>query len=126
MHNFTVPASLKQWIDHVLRIGRSFARQNGRKVGLLRDRPTLILVASGGSVRDGDTEQPDHLTGYLRDVLATIGIFDVRFAYLEGLEHPERADNAIAAAWRSIELDPIFGSPELNGDGANPRVEFAR
>lgn len=110
MHNFTVPAALKHWIDHVLRIGRSFVPQNGHKVGVLRDRPTLVIVTSGGLVQGERALQPDHLTGYLRDVLATIGIRDVRFAYLEGLAHPGHAESAISAAWSSIEGDPVFGS----------------
>ncbi len=50
MHNFSVPASLKLWIDYVLRGGRSFTYRDGYKVGLLADRPTLIVVGSVGSI----------------------------------------------------------------------------
>ena len=41
MHNFTVPAVLKAWIDQVGRFGRTFQSTPTGKVGLLRDRPGL-------------------------------------------------------------------------------------
>lgn len=111
MHNFTVPASLKLWIDYVLRYGRSFAPQGGRKVGLLKDRPTLVVVTSGGLVTGPVASQPDHLTAYLTDVLATIGIKDVRFVYLEGLVRPDLAEQMLALGWQTISADPAFGTP---------------
>lgn len=108
MHNYTVPAVLKLWIDLVVRAGRSFGFRDGRKVGLLADRPTLIIVSSGGAVRLGAT-QPDHLTGYLTDVLATIGIRDLHFLYLEALARPESAAHSLAQGRRALDADDSFG-----------------
>jgi FMN-dependent NADH-azoreductase len=48
MHNFTVPAALKAWIDKVVRIHRTFASTPEGKRGLLADRPVYVAVASGG------------------------------------------------------------------------------
>ena len=48
MHNFTVPSVLKAWIDHVVRVNRTFDITREGKVGRLRDRPVLVAVASGG------------------------------------------------------------------------------
>ncbi|WP_051237022.1 FMN-dependent NADH-azoreductase [Ottowia thiooxydans] len=84
MHNFTVPATLKLWIDHVLRIARSFTVTSEGKVGLLQDRPTLVLVRSGGACVGDTARQPDFLTPYLRHALSTIGIHEVQFLYLAG------------------------------------------
>ncbi|MBT0668945.1 NAD(P)H-dependent oxidoreductase [Novosphingobium profundi] len=108
MHNYTVPASLKLWIDLVLRHSRSFAPVNGVKTGLLGDRPVLVVVTSGGAVTGKEAGQPDHLTGYLTDVLSTIGISDVRFIYLEGLVNPVQAGIAMAAGARAMLQDPVF------------------
>jgi len=38
MHNFTLPAALKLWIDYVLRIHRTFSSSPDGKSGLLKDR----------------------------------------------------------------------------------------
>ena len=99
MHNFTVPAVLKAWIDQIVRIHRSFRSTPAGKIGLLPDRPAYAVIASGGYFTgpspNGTPAQPDHLTPYLRDILATIGIVDLTFIILEGLS---RGEDAIAAA----------------------------
>ncbi len=82
MHNFTVPAVLKAWIDQVVRIQRSFRSTPEGKVGLLRDRPTFVISASGGLIAGPAARQPDFLTPYLRTILATIGLRDVSFLHL--------------------------------------------
>jgi FMN-dependent NADH-azoreductase len=48
MHNLTVPSVLKAWIDQILRAGRTFKSTPAGKVGMLRDRPVFIGIASGG------------------------------------------------------------------------------
>lgn len=94
MHNFTVPAALKLWIDYVLRIHRSFAATPQGKVGLLQDRPTLVLVSAGGFYQGPRARQPDFLTAYLRHVLSTLGITEVAFVHLQGLAHGRDAIQA--------------------------------
>jgi FMN-dependent NADH-azoreductase len=74
MHNFTVPASLKLWLDHVIRINRSFHSTPQGKVGLMKDIPTFVLVSSGGFHVGERARQLDFLTPYLRYALASIGI----------------------------------------------------
>ena len=85
MNNYTVPATLKTWIDHVVRIRRTFVGTPQGKVGLLRDRPTYIVTVAGGYHAGEEALQPDFLTPYLRAILATIGIHDVRFLTLQGV-----------------------------------------
>lgn len=75
MHNFTVPSSLKAWLDHVVRIGVTFNATSEGKIGTLPDRPVYIAISRGGA-RD---RQPDFLEPYLRAILATIGLKDLRF-----------------------------------------------
>ena len=98
MHNFTVPAALKAWIDQVVRFGRTFRSTPDGKIGLLADRPTYIVIAAGGYFSDKRARQPDHLTPYLKDILETIGIRDLRFITLEGLA---RGEDAVDEAYRS-------------------------
>ena len=85
MHNFTVPAALKLWIDHVLRINRTFESTSIGKVGLMRDRPTFVLVGSGGFHSGERARQPDFLTPYLRYALESIGIQSISFILMQGL-----------------------------------------
>ena len=109
MHNFTLPAALKLWIDHVVRIGRTFAATPDGKVGLLADRPVYVIVSSGGFHRGARARQPDFLTAYLRHVLSTIGLFDVHFIYLEGLVAGEEMVKAeCEEARRKLSMEPLF------------------
>ena len=48
MHNFTVPAMLKLWIDHIVRVRRTFNVSRAGKLPMLRDRPVFVAVSSGG------------------------------------------------------------------------------
>ncbi|MGF6590168.1 FMN-dependent NADH-azoreductase [Pseudomonas sp. 2835] len=91
MHNFTVPAALKLWIDHVLRIHRTFIAGPEGKVGLLKDRPVYLIVSSGGYHRGARARQPDFLSAYLRHVLGTLGLQNVHFVYLEGMAVSDQA-----------------------------------
>ena len=103
MHNFGVPAVLKAWVDQIVRIHRTFASTQAGKVGKLHDRPAWLVVASGGWFTGpsptGAPAQPDFLTPYVRTVLETIGIRDLRILTLEGLTRG--ADIAEAAFARA-------------------------
>lgn len=99
MHNFSVPAALKLWIDHVVRINRTFIASAEGKLGLLHDRPTTVLVSAGGMLQ-GDNPQPDFLTPYLTLILNTIGIQDIHFVYLQGLAFGE---SATEKAWHQAQ-----------------------
>ena len=89
MHNYAVPAVLKAWIDQIVRIHRSFRSTPAGKVGLLRDRPVFLVVASGGWFTGpspaGTPAQPDFLTPYLRAALGTVGLTGIAAITLEGL-----------------------------------------
>ena len=84
MHNYSVPAPLKAWIDHVVRVGKTFLPTAKGKVGTLADRPVYVAVASGGYISGQKARQPDFLRPYLSAVLATIGLDDVHYFTVEG------------------------------------------
>lgn len=106
VHNLTVPASLKCWIDHVVRRDRSFRSGPTGKIGLLSDRPTMVVVTSGGFHVGTRMNQKDFLSPYLTEILAIIGIRTVEFVHLQGtvvdaaaIETTERDAEAKIKAW---------------------------
>jgi FMN-dependent NADH-azoreductase len=84
MHNFTVPVALKAWIDHVVRVRRTFNVTAQGKLEALRDRPVFVAVSSGGRFSGDRAHQPDFLTPYLKAILGTIGLHDLTFFSIEG------------------------------------------
>src|ERR1700761_2737568 len=53
MHNFSIPASLKLWIDQIVRAGRTFSYGADGVKGLLQVRKATLLVSSGGFYSPG-------------------------------------------------------------------------
>ncbi len=84
MHNFTVPSSLKAWIDHIVRVRRTFNITSEGYVGKLRDRPVFVATSSGAKFSGERARQPDFLTPYLAAVLNVIGLDDVTFFSVQG------------------------------------------
>ncbi|CAJ0774229.1 FMN-dependent NADH-azoreductase [Ralstonia mannitolilytica] len=93
VHNYTVPSVLKAWIDFVVRPGRTFRGSPQGKVGMLADRPVLVVSASGGNF-DGAHAQTDFLMPYLRYVFATMGIRQVEGIRLQNMGRPDAAPHA--------------------------------
>lgn len=99
MHNYTVPAALKLWIDHIARVRRTFDVGPKGKMGLLSDRPVFVAVSSGGRFSGESPRQPDFLTPYLKAILGMIGLRDVRFFCVEGVASgPAAVEGARARA----------------------------
>ena len=102
MYNFTVPASLKAWIDYVVRPGKAFRRvANGRLEGLCGGKKVYVCTAGSGKSRGTDM---DHLRPYLDTIFAFIGITDVVYFDAEGLAWGEQErERSINAAIENIQ-----------------------
>ena len=99
MYNFALPSSLKAWIDHVVRVGRTFSYGAEGPRGLVAGKRVVVILSRGGVYSDGPAQAMDFQTGYLRSVLGFIGITDVAFIAAEGVAHGEdSANRAIAQA----------------------------
>jgi len=85
MHNFSIPSTLKLWIDQVMRAGKTFEYGTGVAKGLLPGKTATLLVASGGVYEHGTALAAlNFVTPYLRTVLGFMGITDVNFIAAEG------------------------------------------
>ena len=81
MWNFSIPYKLKQWFDVIVQPGLTFRFDPATGYQpLLEDRPTLVIVASGGDFITGmNRGRTDMATPYLREALRFIGVSNVRF-----------------------------------------------
>ena len=84
MYNFAVPANLKAWIDHIVRPRVTHSGPPERK-GLVTGKACTIIIASGGTYDEGlPAAASDYESGYLRRILAFIGITDVEIIFAGG------------------------------------------
>jgi FMN-dependent NADH-azoreductase len=87
MHNFSIPSSLKLWIDQIVRAGRTFAYggADGPK-GLLTGKKATLLIASGGIYSPGSPAAAlNFVDPYMKAVLGFVGISDVRILSVGGV-----------------------------------------
>ena len=79
MHNFSIPSSLKLWIDQIARAGRTFTYGANGPKGLLQNKKATLLVASGGVYSpESPAAALNFVDPYLKAVLGFLGITDVR------------------------------------------------
>lgn len=90
VYNFSIPAVLKAYIDMICRAGLSFSYTENGPLGLLKDRPVYIVMASGGVPFGGPV---DFASGYLRHILGFIGIRDVRPVFAEATNSNADSEN---------------------------------
>ncbi|USI73913.1 FMN-dependent NADH-azoreductase [Sphingomonas morindae] len=103
MYNFTVPSTLKTWIDHVAIAGQTFSYTAEGPQGLLSGRAYLVL-SSGGIYSEGASAGNDHLSGYLEAVFRTLGLEQINVIRAEGVAYgPEQDRAAMEAAIERIE-----------------------
>jgi FMN-dependent NADH-azoreductase len=80
MHNFSIPSSLKLWIDQIARAGKTFSYENGTPAGRLHNKKATFLVASGGVYEQGTPMAAmNFVEPYLRAVFGFLGVKDVSF-----------------------------------------------
>ncbi len=76
LYNFGPSASLKAWADLVARKDLTFTYTAQGPQGLLQGKKAFVVFTSGGVPMGAPV---DHLTPWLKDFLAFIGITDVTF-----------------------------------------------
>jgi FMN-dependent NADH-azoreductase len=104
MYNFSIPSTLKAWIDHVVQAGRTFRYTAAGPEGLLKGKKIFVVTGRGG-VYTGDSPARalDFQEPYLRALLGFIGLTDVTFIHVEGVKvSAEAAAHGLARARRAI------------------------
>ncbi|MEE9444268.1 MAG: NAD(P)H-dependent oxidoreductase [Cocleimonas sp.] len=84
IYNFSIPATLKAWIDLIARAGLTFRYTENGPVGLLKNKSATIIMASGG-VPIGS--EMDMASGYLKFALGFVGITNVNIIDASTINH---------------------------------------
>ena len=85
IYNFQVPAVLKAWIDHLVRVGVTVNYTANGPVGQLTGKKVVIIVAGAGSYDKGTpTESYDFLSPYVRHIFGFIGLTNVEILFAGG------------------------------------------
>ena len=104
MYNFSIPSTLKAWIDHVVRVQRTVRyTAEGQVEGLLTGKRVFVVASRGGIYSEGPRQAFDFQEPYLRTILGFVGLTDTTFIRVEGLGMgPEAAAEGLARAHRMV------------------------
>ncbi len=106
MYNFSIPSTLKAYIDQIVRAGKTFAVGPNGYEGLVKDKKALFITGSGGSYHAGTPfGSYNHQEPYLRAIFGFIGVTEVQFVGADSLNQGEdaarlsreKAENALKA-----------------------------
>ena len=105
MYNFSVPATLKAWIDLVCRAGVTFSYDEDGPMGLLSYKSAEVIVTTGGVPLGSDE---DFVSGYLRQVFSFIGIDDIDIIGADRMNID--AEDSLARAFVTLPLSSTKSS----------------
>jgi len=104
MYNFSIPTSLKAWIDRIAVAGKTFRYTAAGPEGLLKDKKAFIASARGSVYAAGSPAAAfEHQESYVVGVLSFLGVKDVKVVRAEGVAFgPQARQAAIAGALQDI------------------------
>ena len=105
LYNFTIPTSLKAWIDHITRAGITFGYGENGPVGMVTGKKVYVAMSSGGVFSEGPGKANDFVAPYLKAFLGFLGMTDLTVFRAEGLKVPGVKEYAWERAVESIEID---------------------
>lgn len=109
MHNWTMPASFKAFVDAIVRGGLTYAAtEDGRYVGQLGGRKTLFITTRGVDLRPGTPfAEMDALTPSLRAAFGFIGVADPQFVDAQPLQFARASEREAAMKRARRELATV-------------------
>lgn len=107
MYNFTIPSTIKAWIDQIARAGVTFKYGENGVEGLVMNKKAYLAISTGGIYSEGFMKDFDHTEQYLRHVLGFLGITDIEVFRVEGVNLTEAKDDVFSKAKQRVE-DFVF------------------
>ena len=107
MHNFTIPGTLKLWLDQIIRKDQTFAYGAAGPQGLLTGKKATFLIATGG-IYDPGTPMVAYnfIEPYLRTMFGFLGVTDTTFVTAGGTQKLMSPD-ADRAAFLQPKLEQV-------------------
>ncbi len=119
MWNFSIPYTLKYYIDAIVQPGYTFRYdEQGRAIGLVQGKKMVCFTSRGADYSPGSPYNAyDFQEPYLRAIFGFLGVTDIEFVHAQPMDiTPEWREQALAAAIEQARA--IVDSGRLvDGDG---------
>ena len=87
VYNLGIPSTLKSYIDHIVRVGKTFNYTEKGPQGFVEGKKLYIITARGGL---SDPDQDVH-ANYLKQIFGFLGISEIQFFQAQGLAFGEES-----------------------------------
>ena len=105
MYNFTIPSTLKTYLDHIVRRGVTFRASETGIEGLIKDKKVYLAFSSAGFYTEDSPDQSyDFVVPLLKAVLGWLGITDITVVRANGLRNPELQATSLQKGIESIQI----------------------
>jgi FMN-dependent NADH-azoreductase len=114
MYNFSIPSSLKAWVDQIVRIHKTFSYAGSSFGGLLTGKKAYVIVAYGASgyTAGEGFAAANFVESYLRFILNFLGISDLQFFHAQATtaapeiaaQHKAQVQTEIERALQSVKV----------------------
>jgi len=104
LYNFGIPSTLKAWIDHIARAGKTFRYDEQGPEGLVKGKKVYVAMSSGAVYSEGLYQSYDFVSPYLKAVLGFLGMTDLTLVRVEGVNIPGLKEQALDKAIESINI----------------------
>ncbi len=104
LYNFSIHSTLKAWIDHIARAGKTFRYDEQGPEGLVKGKKVYVAMSSGAVYSEGLYKPYDFVSPYLTTMLGFLGMTDLTIFRVEGVNIPVLKEQALEKAIDSIVL----------------------
>ena len=102
LYNFGISSTLKAWIDHITRAGKTFRYDEHGPEGLVKEKKVYIAMSSGAVYSSGSFQSYDFVSPYLKTMLGFLGMTDVTIFRVEGVNVAGLKEEALKKGIESI------------------------
>ncbi|MGL5061757.1 MAG: FMN-dependent NADH-azoreductase [Microcoleus sp.] len=102
MYGFTIPATLKAYLEHLIRVGCTYEVSERGVRGLVHGKKALFVTSCGGNYSPGSPFGEDCQEPYLRTIFGSFGITDVKFVNANNLVVGDR-EKSISTARSTLQ-----------------------
>jgi FMN-dependent NADH-azoreductase len=104
-YNFSIPSTLKAYLDHIVRPGITFRyNEQGKPEGFFKNKKAYVATASSGVYSEGTFQSFDYAIPYLKFILGFVGVTDISIFRAEGLRIDGVKETAFEKGVQSIAI----------------------
>ena len=103
MYNFSLPATVKAWVDAIIQNGKTFKiTDKGGYEGLCQGKQALILMTTGGDFSQEPAKSMNYATPLMQTCLGFMGIESYAIVAYGLNQYMDRADEIIEASKQEV------------------------